>query len=96
MDDQEIREVSSGLFDNKYLLEVAAALAVHPKLRCTQKDLVDATHIDKALIGTVLARLEKAGLIERLGAEGRERPFQLVQSGLWASLRDFLAELRSS
>ena len=94
MDDQEIREVSSGLFNNSYLLEVAA-VAAHPKLRCTQKDLVDATHIDKALIGTVLARLEKGGLIRRLGTDGREHPFQRVQSGVWASLSNFLAELRS-
>ncbi len=94
MGEGDPRAVSRAIFQNAYLLEVSAAIARHPKERFIQKDLVKATGIDKALVGTVIKRLEPSGLIKSIAEPGREHPYERLPSAFWSLVTDLLNELR--
>jgi hypothetical protein len=94
MDDQRMRSVSSSAYGNAYLLEVANAIGLHPKARFIQKDIVESSHIDKSLVGAALKKLVAAGLVEDLGMDGREHPYQKRDSEYWGGAQRFLDELR--
>ena len=93
MDQEEQREVSHQLFNNSYMLEVGTAIAQHPKERFTQQDMVAATSLDKALVRTVLVRLDRAGFIEALPRDGQKRPFYRTPSVLWQHFEQLHLEL---
>lgn len=92
--EEDLRDVSNAVFGNRYFLEVSAAVAAHPKIRFLQKDLVEATGIEKGLVATVVKRLEAGRLITRLAREGREQPFEREVSPLWHHVGALRDELR--
>ena len=93
MDEEQQRQVSHQLFNNSYMLEVGTAIAQHPKERFTQQDLVAATSLDKALVRTVLVRLDKGAFIEALPRDGQKRPFHRIPSVLWQQFEELRLEL---
>lgn len=96
MEENRLRATSAAIFQNSYFVEVAVAIARHPKERFIQKDLVSATGIDKGLVATVISRLKPSGLIEPIPEPGRERPFKRVPSVFWQLVIALYDELHST
>lgn len=92
MPTEHLRRVSHETFGNAYMLEVGSAIANHPKDVFVQRQLVEATGLDKGLIASVIRRLENATLITRLPPDGRERPFLRSPSIFWEILDRFYDE----
>ncbi len=89
-----IRERSKGIFGNRYMLEVCAAMS----------DVTDRTNL-RALIGDSglspsvyfgpLHRLEEAGLLSatlRPGDDRRERWYRPHSSSLWMAAQELVSE----
>lgn len=85
--------VSRGAYGNSYLLEVAAAIADCAKEKFRQKDIVDATGLDKGLVGVAMKKLEGADLIRRAPAEGRDHPYVRADSVYWRNAQRHREEL---
>jgi DNA-binding MarR family transcriptional regulator len=96
VDTAEARGVSHHLFGNSYLLEVAAAVHEAETPRVTRKALVGATGLDKGLVSTAVAKLVKAGLLDAMESDGREKPLSRRPSGFWRLAADLRAELRTA
>ena len=93
MHEDGLRGVSRAAYGNSYMLEVGCAIAGHPEVTFIQRDLVQATGVEKGLVATVIRRLEDGGLIERLGEDGREHPFVRSESIFWNNLVRHRAEI---
>lgn len=93
MDVDQIRVVSKSVYGNKYMLEVAAAIAQIGARRTTQKELAALTGIERNLVHVVVNHLEDAGLLRR-GSLSGERPLQPEPSAFWSLVGAHLQELR--
>lgn len=93
MDMADAREVSHHLLGNSFLMEVGAAIGRFTDPQFIAKDVVSATSIERNLAATAIAKLERSGLIKRLGRVGREVPFERSQSVYWGFCQALLDEL---
>jgi hypothetical protein len=96
MEPGDVRGVSHHLFGNAYLLESASAIGRFSDGMFTTTEVARAVQVDRNLAATALARLESAGVIKRLARDGREQPYERVQSVFWSLCTALLEELRGS
>lgn len=93
MQRSEVRDVSHHVCGNRYLLEVAAAVAGHPKERFTQQDLAVACQLEKNVVALAVTKLLRGHLIVKLAKDGNTQPYERLQSCYWANAEHLLDEL---
>jgi hypothetical protein len=96
MEPGDVRGASHHLFGNAYLLESANAIGRFSDGVFTVTEVARAVEVDRNLVATALARLEKARVIKRLARAGRDQPYERVQSVFWSLCTALLEELRGS
>ena len=84
----DLRRISKGIFGNSYALEVLDAIATWKAGAFTQTELARLTGIGSGQVRLVIARLERAGLVERAERSKQEQPFRRagLPSKVWDDL----------
>ncbi len=92
-DTQSVRDFSRALFNNAYVLEVAAAIAGFADGAFTSTQVARRLGVERNVVATALAHLEKAALIKRAHSDGRHRPFERQPSAFWTCAEQLVQEV---